>query len=513
MSALRLSLIALLATACTERNPTACVNSGVCPAGSFCSVARDERGRAVDRCVPFQDAATGADASSDTPHDATYVDAPPAGDVTGQQAVDVASADVAVDDSRSPADQAIDLSPGRPVDVMPEVATAPPDAAIPDYTLGAIFSTSGILASLGTVELKAVQLAIEEINAAGGIAGGRLRLEALDDGGRATMAESAAGSLLGENVPVIFGSTGSAATLAIARRTVPAKTFLLSPSATAVELALLPDQGFVACTCGSDADEGRLFARRAWDQGHTRAAILHAPGSYGTELATSFQNKFLSLGGFIAASAEIPSQQSSYSPLLSTTYAATPQVIFLVGGDPVDSAQLLRDYVSGFSNKNTAWKFSDSLYDPSIQMMVGAQSFTFDHEGAIISAAAPTTPRFTAFRVAYQNRYGGAPDGGFYAAAAYDSVFLVALAANAAGKVDGTAIRDKLTSVSSGGTKFGPAEYKAAAEAARRGDDIDFEGASGPTDLDANGNVITPYDIWRFLTNGTIATKESSVLP
>ena len=53
--------------------------------------------------------------------------------------------------------------------------------------------------------------------------------------------------------------------------------------------------------------------------------------------------------------------------------------------------------------------------------------------------------------------------------------------------------RTSITAVSLGGTKYGPTEYRAAAQAAREGRDIDFEGASGPTDFDANGSLTERY--------------------
>jgi branched-chain amino acid transport system substrate-binding protein len=73
-----------------------------------------------------------------------------------------------------------------------------------------------------------------------------------------------------------------------------------------------------------------------------------------------------------------------------------------------------------------------------------------------------------------------------YAAESYDAVILAALAAEQAGKTDGTSIRDNLISVSSGGTKCTTfADCKALIA---EGTDIDYDGVSGPVEFDTNGD-------------------------
>jgi branched-chain amino acid transport system substrate-binding protein len=79
----------------------------------------------------------------------------------------------------------------------------------------------------------------------------------------------------------------------------------------------------------------------------------------------------------------------------------------------------------------------------------------------------------------------------------YDAVLLVALAIEQAQSLEGPKIRDALFAVSKGGSTFGPLDYAQAVAAIRRGDDIDYQGASGSCDFDDNGDVLQDEIVWK----------------
>ncbi|MCY4615808.1 MAG: hypothetical protein OXC71_05385 [Chloroflexi bacterium] len=95
---------------------------------------------------------------------------------------------------------------------------------------------------------------------------------------------------------------------------------------------------------------------------------------------------------------------------------------------------------------------------------------------------------------------------------AYDAVIAIALAAQAAGSTDGSAIRDQLTSIATpgGATVFpGPAGVRAALDAAGRGDDINYEGAATTVDWDDVGDVTSGYiEIWEYRDGGIVALRD-----
>jgi ABC-type branched-subunit amino acid transport system substrate-binding protein len=130
---------------------------------------------------------------------------------------------------------------------------------------------------------------------------------------------------------------------------------------------------------------------------------------------------------------------------------------------------------------------------------VGASNFTFGHEGT--GPGIGTGDAFTTYERAYEAKYGEEP--GTFSPNDYDAVYLIALAVVHAGHADGTAIRDHLRQVANPpGMTFGPGQFAEAAAAIKAGVKINYEGASGPVDLDENGDAKATYVLWRVAGGG-----------
>jgi branched-chain amino acid transport system substrate-binding protein len=376
-------------------------------------------------------------------------------------------------------------------------------------TLGAIFSMNDTLANIGSAQVRAAELAIEEINGKGGVLDARLALLTKDDASDSARGKAAAADLIAAGVPAIFGAIASQITLDISTVTIPAGIVQISGAATSPALTTVVDDGFLWRTCASDSLQGKLLAGRARKKGFTKVAILHLPGAYGDGLSQTFAASFTAAGGTVTKNLQYVERQSSYSALLAELFADPPEAILLIAY-PTDGAQIIHDYTTGFAARGVFWFFTDALEDTGFLDAVGASNFTFSHEGTGVGT--PTGPHYDAYLAAYKSRWGTDSRPGTFAANVYDAVYLVALAIQAAGKSDGPSIRDALQAVSAGGTAYGPLDYAAAAAAARAGGDVDFEGASGPVDLDAQGDVVAPYDIWK-VSNGDLITVEQSINP
>jgi ABC-type branched-subunit amino acid transport system substrate-binding protein len=237
--------------------------------------------------------------------------------------------------------------------------------------------------------------------------------------------------------------------------------------------------------------------------------VIHVPGAYGEGLGGAFSHWFTQLGGTVLIDKPYALSQLSYTALLSEVYAAgRPDAILLVAYT-TDGAQIVRDYDSDFSGQQTFWYFTDAVEDVGFVTAVGANNFTFQHEG---TGPATSAPGYAAFRAAFRGRYARDPNPGNFPANVYDAVYLTALAMAAAGMTDSPSVRDNLRAVSEGGTVYEATDYAAAAAAARAGMDINYEGASGPVDLDENGDVTATYDVWKAAGTG-IGIVEQSVSP
>jgi branched-chain amino acid transport system substrate-binding protein len=376
-------------------------------------------------------------------------------------------------------------------------------------TLGAIFSQTGALATIGQDQLQAAQLAVDEINGAGGVLGSTLVLNNQDDHSDANMAATAATTLVNvDHVPAIVGAIASGSTIAASMVASPARVVIVSGSSTSPQITGLSP--YLFRTCPSDALQGKLIAERAYAKGLRHVAVTFVPGPYGTGLSDEFATDFMALGGTVTFKQMYTTGQASYMTLLTQIYATNPEAILLVAY-PVDGAQIVKDYNSAFSSKQTVWFFTDATEDPSFVQTVGAANFTFMHEGT--GSSAPTGPAYTAYANAFNVKYARKADPGTFAANVYDATYLVALAIQQAGQAQGPAIQAAMRTVADPpGTTIGPGGWATALAAIKAGTKVNYEGASGPVDLDGNGDVVAPYDIWK-VSGGQITVVEKSVSP
>jgi branched-chain amino acid transport system substrate-binding protein len=376
-------------------------------------------------------------------------------------------------------------------------------------TIGTLMSQTGAQGGTGTEQLRGIQLAIDEINAAGGVLGSRLRLVNRDDKSTQEGAVEAARALIDLKAPAVIGAIASRITLASAELTSAAGIVQIAPSSTSplITAAHATTTPLLYRTCPSDALQGALLARRARDRGFARAAVIHVPGAYGKGLADVFASDFVTGGGTMTDVVEYVENQNSYVETLAKVFDKNPQAVLLVAYND-DAAQIVRDYNTNFSGKQVFFYFTDSSQvDSFVQAAGGASGFTFMHEGT--GPAAPETTEYRAYQESYRAKYSMEPTG--FSQNAYDATYLIAAAMEATGATTGLAAR--LPGVSAGGTKFGPGQWAALRAGITAGQDVDYHGASGNVDLDANGDVIAPYDVWKVASTGLFQVVQRSVSP
>jgi ABC-type branched-subunit amino acid transport system substrate-binding protein len=390
-------------------------------------------------------------------------------------------------------------------------------------TLGSIISTTGSLGSTGTEQLEAIQLAIDEINGAGGVLGSQLALAQRDDATQEDQAKGAATALAALKVPAVIGAIGSQLTLDSAAITSAAQIVQVSGSSTSPAITTHhgTDTPSLFRTCPSDALQGKLLAARAHARPFSKVAVVHLPGAYGQGLADAFQQSFTAVGGTVTDDIQYTEGQRSYVDLYTMLYMKNPEAILLVAyGD--DGAQLIKDYNANFSSKNSFFYFTDAIEDSAfVTLAGGAASFAFPHEGTGPGAPADSsgnaTPAYAAYKAAFKGKYNVESNPGSYSQNVYDAVYLLAGAIEAGGKSDGPTIKGALVSVSRGkqaGAKtFGPGKWADLSAAITAGTDVNYEGASGNVDMDANGDVVAPYDLWKVAADGSIQILMHSVSP
>jgi ABC-type branched-subunit amino acid transport system substrate-binding protein len=172
-------------------------------------------------------------------------------------------------------------------------------------------------------------------------------------------------------------------------------------------------------------------------------------------------------------------------------------------GYPASGIQLFKDYYSEYSN-DTDILVTDGLQDPKLPEGVGNPL-----KNVIGTAPTAAGPGKEFFTKRYNEVYGEEPS--VFTSQAYDATASLLLANLAAGKNDGTAIRNNLRGVSNpGGPKMGPEKLAEATEMAAAGKDLQYIGASSSVDYDDRGDMkAVTYEVFSFTKSGDVKRKRT----
>lgn len=378
------------------------------------------------------------------------------------------------------------------------VALASGAATAQEAVLGTLLSLTGDLAAYGTPLMNAADLAAEQINAQGGLwNGAALRLVHRDSQTSPQAGVEAAQRLVSiDGVPAFVGALSSGVTIPVATSvSIPNRVVQISPASTSPVLTTLADDDFIFRTVPSDALQGKVLAQLAVELGYDVVSILYINNDYGEGLARNFQEAFEAAGGRVPASVAFEGGQASYRGELQRTAQGRPQALLLIAY-PENGSTILRQAVEEGFYRN--FLFTDGLQSEDLVAAVGAPAL----EGTYGTAPLPPaeSPAYALFRDAYAAKFGTPPPQP-YMPESYDGIFVLALAMEKVGPgATGQQIRDALRDVANApGEPIFPGEWSKAKELIRQGVDIDYRGASGPVEFDANGDVMNAtYGIWRF---------------
>lgn len=196
--------------------------------------------------------------------------------------------------------------------------------------IGGIFPLSGAVAVYGTEARNGVQLAVEEINAAGGINGQTVQLIAEDDEGNPEKSVSAYKLLTTRDGAKLFiGSLTSGCTMAITSLAQAQKVVVVAPAATAP--AVTDAGNFLFRVCFIDPFQGKVGAKFAFENlGLKKAAVLYDVGNdYSVGLFDNFKAGFEAAGGTIVAAESYNTGDKDFNAQLTKIKNANPEVVYL----------------------------------------------------------------------------------------------------------------------------------------------------------------------------------------
>ena len=289
--------------------------------------------------------------------------------------------------------------------------------------VGFVAQLTGVQAELGVQERNGVQLAVEEINAAGGVAGCPIELIVRDDLGIPEGAQTADRELIQAGVVAIIGHATSGQTMAGLKVTNPVHVVMISPTATSPELSGQDDYFFRIVY--SLMDRAHALAQHIYQGRHiTRVAGIYDTDNtaYSKAYLEAFTDKYQSLGGKLVAQVTFSSKaQPDFAPLVTQLRASNPDGLLIIAAD-IDTALIAqRTRLMDWSIPlfTTSWAQTETLINNGGQAVEGL-------EIEIANALNNETPDYLDFITRYQARFGQAPS--FGAALGYEAAKVLATA-------------------------------------------------------------------------------------
>jgi branched-chain amino acid transport system substrate-binding protein len=363
--------------------------------------------------------------------------------------------------------------------------------------LGVLTPLTGAGSFDGPRMLKAMQAVADEINHAGGLLGKPIRLVVEDSETNPEAAVRAAHKLIDvDRVPVIMGTWASAVTTAVAPVCWESKTFLTTVSG-ADSITHLPHQGFLIRTQPNNQLQATKHAEFILRHGAKRVFILAIQAPF-AEPTRHFLTDTLTPGGVqVTGSLVYDKDKTSYRSEVDQALATKPDFLYLNGYAP-DVAVILRDlYRAGYDGARFCQSYA--LTEKAVQQLPHEVT-----QGAI--TVQPSADLNSPAYAACIKRLGNAaPDS--YEAQATDWISIVALTIAAAGKADGTAIRDTVRQVTNSDA---PPVYTAVDGLAqlKAGKKVKYSGASGPCSFTAIGDITDCKFRYNKVDDGTLKLLE-----
>ena len=333
------------------------------------------------------------------------------------------------------------------------------------YTIGFIGPLTGDNANYGIRCSNAARLAIDEINAAGGIDGKQLALIAENSLGTVDGAIAAYEKLVySDNVCAIIGPVFTSPALAVAQRCYEDGIVMISPSATHKDVTAVGD--YVYRTVPSDSLQSEVAAHYFYEVlGYRNIACLYAMNDYSQGLATGVEEIFTELGGTVSAMETCMVGDKDFRTQLGVIANTDAEAIYIPNYTVEDAQILEQAYQLGM---NLPFLSSDGFSDPEIYNLAG--DFT---DGVIYvgPAQAEASTLLADFQEAYSAAYNGdMPDS--FATNAYDATYILAQAIDRAGSADRDLINQEVKATD------------------------DFSGANGIINFAANGDMVASQGVY-----------------
>ncbi|HEY1123374.1 MAG TPA: ABC transporter substrate-binding protein [Haloferula sp.] len=327
--------------------------------------------------------------------------------------------------------------------------------------VGEFASLTGKEATFGISSHEGTLLAVEEINAAGGVLGKKIDLLTEDNQSKAGESTNAVNKLISKDgVVAILGEVASSRSFEAAPVCQDNKIPMISPASTNPSVTEVGD--YISRACFTDPFQGAALANFATNElKATKIAMLtDVKSDYSKGLAKFFKEKFLANGGTLVTELDYNGGDKDFKAQLTTIKNSNPQAVFVPGYYTDVALIAIQAKDLGMSVP----LFGGDGWESSVLLDIGKEAMN-GHYFSTHCAADQGTPKMTAFVDAYKKKFNGkTPDA--MAVLGYDSAMLLADAMKRAGSTEGPKLREAIAT-----TK-------------------DFEGVSGKFSLNANRDAV-----------------------
>jgi len=366
--------------------------------------------------------------------------------------------------------------------------------------IGTILPQTGTLAVLGPPEIAGVDLAVKDINDAK--AGITVDVTQKDSGDTTTdIASQSATSLLADGVSAIIGAASSGVSKTFIDQVTQAGVIQISPANTSPDFTSYEDDGYYWRTAPSDVLQGRILGNKIIKDGKTNVSILYMNDAYGTGLEENIKTALEAGGATVGAEETFEPASTDFNSALTSVLATDPDALVVISFDEIKTiAEQLAAKGFDFSKLYGADGNYGVITDKDTNVDIAGAQFT--------NPGVEAKAEFQEKLQALVKDQGSDPLTVFsYAAESYDATTLLALAALQGKGTDGATLKDNLQSVSEGGTKC--ESFTDCAKLIADGEDIDYDGISGPITFDKNGDPTEAYvSIYKYATGNKTSFEE-----
>ncbi|GAA4905521.1 ABC transporter substrate-binding protein [Streptomonospora salina] len=365
---------------------------------------------------------------------------------------------------------------------------------------GYVFPETGDLSHLGPPQISAAKYALQEINDAGGVLDSEVPgILSGDEANDAAQANDAAGRLIDQDADIILGAAASGMTQAIMDSVTGAEVVQCSGSNTAPGLAAEDDTGYYWRTAPSDTMQGPVLAQQIAQDGHQSVAISYRADDYGEGLANAAADALEQNGIEVAANEGYDPNTANFDSVVSDISAADADAVVLVAFE--EGVQIITGLIEDGVSADTMYG-TDGLNDETLAEKIDAQ------DSSTVAGFQGTAPdngeqEFIDGLQSFDEELEVLQ----FSGQVYDCGIVTALAAEQAESTDPTVFVEEIRSVSREGTEC--SGFQECKDLIADGEDIDYQGVSGPLNFDEDGNVTSAtFQIYGYGDDGAHSKQD-----